>query len=118
MMKLNKTLIMGTGVLLTVGLLGTGAEMVKADSLNLQKLTPAEIMPTSPEIKKGQKVFVTIKDTPIQSVTVYNQNAKKTDQTVKMGSEFTAKDVKRVHGLKLVKVNNNQWLNTKDVVQD
>jgi hypothetical protein len=35
-----------------------------------------------------------------------------------MGSTYTAKDVKKAAGKKIVKINKSQWLNTKDVVKD
>ncbi|WP_369823631.1 hypothetical protein [Lactobacillus sp. HT06-2] len=61
--------------------------------------------------------MVVVKDTKKQTVAVYNKDAKKTNQTVKMGSEFTAKAVKKVNGKKIVKVSAKKWLNTKDVAK-
>lgn len=62
--------------------------------------------------------MVIVKDTKKQTVSVYNENAKKTNGSVKMGSEFTAKAVKKVNGKKIVKVSSNKWLSAKDVTQD
>lgn len=66
----------------------------------------------------GDKIFVVVKDTKNQKVTVYNKNAKKTSKKVAMGSTYTAKAVKKVHSTKIVRINKSQWLNTKDVVKD
>ncbi|WP_304682204.1 helix-turn-helix domain-containing protein [Lactobacillus taiwanensis] len=39
-------------------------------------------------------------------------------EDMEMGSTFTAKDVKKINGKKIVKVSSDKWLNTKDVVKD
>ncbi|RVU70378.1 MULTISPECIES: hypothetical protein [Lactobacillus] len=100
-----------------VSLAGMSAPVVQAETV-AAPLGSAEIMPTDSSIKKGQKIMVVVKDTKKQTVAVYNKNAKKTNKTVKMGSEFTAKAVKKVNGKKIVKVAAKKWLNTKDVAQN
>ena len=99
----------------SMSLLGVSASVTEAASF---KLGVAEVAPTNPAIKKGDKIFVTIKDTKNQKVAVLNANGTKTAKTVSMGSTFIAKDVKKTNGKKLVKISGNQWLNTKDVVKD
>ncbi|TSO25735.1 hypothetical protein [Lactobacillus sp. LL6] len=106
-----------SSVVVGMSLMGV-ASTAQAASFEAPKLGIAQEMPTNPSIQKGEKIFVTIKDTKKQTVAVYNKDAKKTSKTVKMGSTFTAKDVKKVHGKKIVKINKSQWLSTKDVVKD
>ena len=53
-----------------------------------------------------------------QTVNTLNSKGQKTSKKVSMGSTYTAKDVKKVSGKKIVKINSSQWLNTKDVVKD
>ena len=100
-----------------LSLVGVGSGVAQATSFTAPKLGTAEVVPTDPSIKKGDKIFVTIKDTKNQKVAVLNANGTKTAKTVSMGSTFTAKDVKKTNGKKLVKISGNQWLNTKDVVK-
>ncbi|PEG78556.1 hypothetical protein CP368_10290, partial [Lactobacillus sp. UMNPBX17] len=76
------------------------------------------VAPTNPSIKKGDKIFVVVKDTENQKVNVLNANGKKIVKKVSMGSTFTAKAVKKTNGKKIVKLNKSQWLNAKDVVKD
>ncbi|GMM13767.1 hypothetical protein LABF186_08820 [Lactobacillus amylovorus subsp. animalium] len=102
----------------SMSLLGVSASVTEAASFTAPKLDVAEVAPTNPAIKKGDKIFVTIKDTKNQKVAVLNANGTKTAKTVSMGSTFIAKDVKKTNGKKLVKISGNQWLNTKDVVKD
>ena len=106
-----------SGLVLAISFLGVGST-VSAATFTAPKLGVAEVAPTDPAIKKGEKIFVTVKDTKKQTVAVYYKDAKKTSKTVKMGSTFTAKDVKKVNGKKIVKVSSDKWLNTKDVVKD
>ena len=106
-----------SGLVLAISFLGVGST-VSAATFTAPKLGVAEVAPTDPAIKKGENIFVTVKDTKKQTVAVYNKDAKKTSKTVKMGSTFTAKDVKKVNGKKIVKVSSDKWLNTKDVVKD
>lgn len=112
-MKLVKVV---SSLAVAVSFLGMGSQVVSA-STEIAPLGKAEEMVTNPEIKKGEKIIVIVKDTKKQTVDVYNKNAKKTHKTVKMGKKFTAKAVKRVHGKKIVKVSGNRWLNTKDVTK-
>ncbi|MBU3828341.1 MAG: hypothetical protein H9806_04275 [Candidatus Lactobacillus pullistercoris] len=112
-MKLVKVV---SSVVVALGLASFGAQTVSA-ATEIAPLAPAEEMVANPEIKKGEKIIVVVKDTKKQTVTVYNKNAKKTHKTVKMGKRFTAKAVKRFHGKKIVKVSGNRWLNTKDVTK-
>lgn len=102
----------------SMSVLGVSAGTAEAASFTAPQLGVAEAAPTSPAIKKGDKIFVTIKDTDNQKVTVLNAKGQKTSKTVSMGSTFTAKDVKKTNGKKIVKINDSQWLNTKDVVKD
>lgn len=104
-------------VSVAVSLFGAAGQTVNADQV-APKLGTAEVMPTDPAIKKGQKIMVVVKDTKKQTVAVYNGQAQKTGKSVKMGQKFTAKAVKKVNGKKIVKVTGNKWLNTKDVAQN
>lgn len=114
MKKLVKVL---ASAVLFLGFAGASSQVVSA-ATTTASLGSAEVAPTNPAIKKGQKIMVIVKDTKKQTVSVYNSDAKKTNKSVKMGSEFTAKAVKKVNGKKIVKVSSNKWLNTKDVTQD
>lgn len=111
-MKLMKFV---SSVAVAVSFLGVSAPMVNAETV---KPGMSELAPTDPAIKKGQRIMVIVKDTKKQTVAVYNKNGKKTKKTVKMGTEFTAKQVKKVHGKQIVRVAGTKWLNTKDVTQD
>ena len=102
----------------SMSLLGVSASVTEAASFTAPKLGAAEVAPTNPAIKKGDKIFVVVKDTKNQKVAVYNQNAKKTGAKVTMGSTYTAKAVKKVDSKKIVKINKSQWLNSKDVVKN
>lgn len=106
-----------SSVVIAASFVGAGAQVVNAD-VNAPKLGVSEEIPTDPAIKKGQKIMVVVKDTKKQTVSVYNDQAEKTNKNVKMGSEFTAKAVKTVNGKKIVKVSADKWLNTKDVAQN
>ena len=102
----------------SMSLLGVSVSVTEAASFTAPKLGVAEVVPTNPAIKKGDKIFVTIKDTKNQKIAVLNANGTQSAKSVSMGSTFTAKDVKKTNGKKLVKISSNQWLNTKDVVKD
>lgn len=102
----------------SMSLIGVGASVSQAASFTAPKLGVAETMPTDPAIKKGDKIFVTVKDTKNQKVNVLDAQGHKTSQKVSMGSTYTAKDVKKAAGKKIVKINKSQWLNIKDVVKD
>ncbi|AGQ22680.1 hypothetical protein DM473_04015 [Lactobacillus helveticus] len=78
----------------SMSLLGVSS-FAQAASFNAPKLGVSEVAPTNPSIKKGDKIFVTVKDTKNQKVSVLNANGKK-----------------------IVKINKSQWLNVKDVVKD
>lgn len=105
-------------VVASMGLMSVGASVSQAASCAAPKLGTAQVMPTDPSIKKGDKIFVTVKDTKNQKVNVLNAQGHKTTQKVSMGSTYTAKDVKKADGKKIVKINKSQWLNIKDVVKD
>lgn len=117
MLESSKVLKVVSSLVIGLSLVGVGANAVQATSFVAPKLGTAEVAPTNPSIKKGDKIFV-VKDTKNQKVTVYNKNAKKTSKKVAMGSTYTAKAVKKVHSTKIVRINKSQWLNTKDVVKD
>ncbi len=68
----------------SMSLLGVSASVTEAASFTAPKLGVAEVAPTNPAIKKGDKIFVTIKDTKNQKVAVLNANGKKTAKTVSM----------------------------------
>lgn len=102
---------------IATSLFGGIGSVVSADTTYAPKLASAEVTPTSPVIKKGSKIMVIVKDTKNQKVTVYNNKAQKTKKTVKMGSKFTAKAVKKVHSRKIVQVKKNAWLNRNDVTK-
>ena len=105
-------------VVASMGLMSVGASVSQAASFEAPKLGTAQVMPTDPSIKKGDKIFVTVKDTKNQKVAVYNKNAEKTSKKVAMGSTYTVKDVKKVNKKKIVRINKSQWLNIKDVVKN
>lgn len=105
-------------VVASMGLMSVGASVSQATSFEAPKLGTAQVMPTDPSIKKGDKIFVTVKDTKNQKVNVLNAQGHKTTQKVSMGSTYTAKDVKKADAKKIVKINKSQWLNVKDVVKD
>lgn len=95
-------------------------------SVNLQMVSSAvttvspgsaNLKPTSPVVKKGQKVIIIVKDTKNQKVVVYDNNAKKTGKFVKMGTKFVVKAVKKVNGKNIVKIASNKWVNLNDVTQ-
>ena len=46
-----------------MSLLGVSASVTEAASFTAPKLGVAEVAPTNPAIKKGDKIFVTVKDT-------------------------------------------------------
>ncbi|WP_338934881.1 hypothetical protein [Lactobacillus helveticus] len=101
-------------VVASISMMGVGASVSKAASFTVPKLGVSEVAPTNPAIKKGDKIFVVVKDTKKQKVNVLNANGKKTSKKVSMGSAFTAKAVKKTNGKKIVKINKSQWLNVKD----
>ena len=105
-------------VVASISMMGVGASVSEAASFTASKLGLSEVATTNPSIKKGDKVFVVVKDTKNQKVNVLNANGKKTAKKVSMGSTFTAKAVKKTNGKKIVKINKSQWLNAKDVVKD
>ncbi len=111
-MKVISSLIIGLSIV------GVGSGVAQATLFTAPKLGTAEVVPTDPSIKKGDKIFVVVKDTKNQKVAVYNQNAKKNGAKVTMGSTYTAKAVKKVDSKKIVKINKSQWLNSKDVVKN
>ena len=105
-------------VVASISMMGVGASVSEAASFTAPKLGISEVAPTNSSIKKGDKIFVVVKDTKNQKVDVLNANGKKTAKKVSMGSTFTAKAVKKTNGKKIVKINKSQWLNIKDVVKD
>ena len=105
-------------VVASISMMGVGASVSEAAGFTAPKLGVSEVAPTNPLIKKGDKIFVVVKDTKNQKVNVLNANGKKTAKKVSMGSTFTAKAVKKANGKKIVKINKSQWLNAKDVVKD
>lgn len=118
-MLVSKNLVKVVSVAVaSMSLMGVGASVSQAASFTAPKLGVAETMPTDPAIKKGDKIFVTVKDTKNQKVNVLDAHGHKTSQKVSMGSTYTVKDVKKAAGKKIVKINKSQWLNTKDVVKD
>lgn len=118
MLESRKALKVISSLVIGLSLVGVGSGVVQATSFTAPKLGTAEVVPTDPSIKKGDKIFVVVKDTKNQKVVVYNQDAKKTGAKVTMGSTYTAKAVKKVNSKKIVKINQSQWLNIKDVVKN
>ncbi|ALJ22826.1 hypothetical protein AO203_01960 [Lactobacillus gallinarum] len=112
MLESRKVLKVVSSLVIGLSLVGICTCGVQATSFNASKLGTAEVAPTRPSIKKGDKIFVVVKDTKNQKVAVY------TKKTVKMGSTYTAKAVKKVNHKKIVRINKKQWLNTKDVVKN
>lgn len=43
---------------------------------------------------------------------------KKTKHTVKMGSTFIVKAVKKINKKKIILISKNRWLNAKDIVKN
>ncbi|MGN1271649.1 MAG: hypothetical protein ACI4T3_00705 [Lactobacillus sp.] len=118
MLELRRILNVVSSLVIGLGLVGVGSGVVQATSFTAPKLGTAEVIPTNPSIKKGDKIFVVVKDTDNQKVNVYDSNAKKTSAKVSMGSTYTAKAVKKVNSKKIVRINKSQWLNSKDVVKN
>ena len=118
MLESRKALKIVSSLVIGLSLVGVASPVAQATSFNAPKLGVAEEEPTNPAIKKGDKIFVVIKDTKNQKVAVYNKNAKKTGKKVAMGSTYTAKAVKKVNSKKIVRINKSQWLNSKDVVKN
>lgn len=96
-MKVISSLVIG------LSLVGVVSGVAQATSFTAPKLGTAEVVPTDPSIKKGDKIFVVVKDTKNQKVAVYNQNTKKTGGKVTMGSTYTAKAVRRLIGRRLLR---------------
>ena len=92
--------------------------IVHATSGRAPNLGMSQTTPTNPVIKKGDKIFVVIKDTQKQTVPVYNQYAKKTKHKVKMVSTFIVKAVKKINKKKIILISKNRWLNAKDIVKN
>ena len=61
----------------SMSLMGVGASVSQAASFTVPKLGVAETMPTDPAIKKGDKIFVTVKDTKNQKVNVLDAQGHK-----------------------------------------
>ena len=118
MLKVRKIFTLFTGLILGFGMLVASDTSVCADAFNAPKLGIAEDAPTNPAIKKGDKIFVVIKDTKNKTVAVYTPNGDKTGATVAMGSTYTNLAVKTVKNKKLVQINKQQWLNINDVVKN
>ena len=118
MLESRKVLKVVSSLVIGLSLVGIGSNAAQATSFTAPKLGTATQAPTNPAIKKGDKIFVVIKDTKNQKVNVLNAQGHKTTQKVSMGSTYTAKDVKKADGKKIVKINKSQWLNIKDVVKD
>ncbi|KRL90455.1 SLAP domain-containing protein [Lactobacillus kalixensis] len=118
MLEARKIFTAVTGLVLGLSLLGVGTTTVCADTFNAPKLGISQIAPTDPAIKKGDKIFVIVKDTDNQTVEVYNQSGEKTGETVDMGTTYTNMAVKKINDKKMVQINKNQWLNIKDVVKE
>lgn len=117
MMEVKSLVKVVSGLTIAMSLVGVGANVANADFTPAPKLASAEIAHTNPAVKKGERVIVTVKENG-KNVTVLDSNANKTSQTVKTGSTFIVKAVKKVNGKSIVKVNKSQWLNTKDIVKD
>ena len=118
MLESRKVLKVVSSLVIGLSLVGIGSNAAQATSFTAPKLGTATQAPTNPAIKKGDKIFVVIKDTKNQKVAVYNKNAEKTSKKVAMGSTYTVKDVKKVNKKKIVRINKSQWLNIKDVVKN
>lgn len=118
MLESRKVLKVVSSLVIGLSLVGICTCGVQATSFNASKLGTAEVAPTRPSIKKGDKIFVVVKDTKNQKVAVYNKNAKKTGKKVAMGSTYTAKAVKKVNKKKIIRIIKKQWLNSKDVVKN
>lgn len=82
------------------------------------RLNKAEKRPTSPVAKKGQKIFVVIKDTKKQTVPVVTSRNKRTKRTVKMGTVWKVRNSKRVRKTRIYQIKgHNRWLRSSDVVK-
>lgn len=63
-----------------MSLLGVSASITQAASFNAPKLGVSEVMSSNPAIKKGDKIFVTVKDTKNQTVNTLNSKGQKTSK--------------------------------------
>ena len=80
-MLVSKNLVKVVSVAVaSMSLMGVGASVSQAASFTAPKLGVAETMPTDPAIKKGDKIFVTVKDTKNQKVNVLDAQGHKTSQ--------------------------------------
>lgn len=82
----------------------------KAANFSAPRLGVATIKPSDPAIQKGDHVVVIIKRNSRQRVPVYNKNAVKMKKTVKMGTSFVVKTVKKVQGMEIARVKYQEWL--------
>lgn len=107
------------GLLISISLLGVSSQLINADYSGVP-LGSAEVKPTSPIAKKGQKIFVIIKDTKRQTVPVVNSRNKNTGKKVKMGTTWKVRAVKKVKKTRIYKISpkRNRWLRNKDVTKN
>ncbi len=70
--------------------------IVHATSGRAPNLGMSQTTPTNPVIKKGDKIFVVIKDTQKQTVPVYNQYAKKQSIRLKWAQRLSLKLLKKL----------------------
>lgn len=114
---MNKLVKVIASLVIAVSFLGMFVQVVNAKRAT-PRLASAEFFEDNPAIRKGHKIMVIIKDTKKQTVPVYKNNGRRARGSVKMGSRFTAKAIKKARGKKIVKVTRTKWLNTKDVTED
>lgn len=118
MLNMKKVITVVSGLVIGLSFATSASQVSAATIAPAPRLTKAEDMPTNPAIKKGDKIFVVVQDTKKQTVSVYDKDAKKTSNTIKMGTTWTAKATKNVNGKKLIRVNSSEWLNANDLVKD
>lgn len=119
MLNSKKLVKVVAGLVAGLSLVGAGSTVVSAQSYNGVKLTPAEQVETSPVAKRGDKIFVVVKDTKKQTVPVVNSRNHKTGKQVKMGSTWRVKQTKKVRGKRIYRIGSQRkWLRATDVTKD
>ncbi len=103
MLESRKALKVISSLVIGLSLVGVGSGVVQATSFTAPKLGAAEVVPTDPSIKKGDKIFVVVKDTKNQKVAVYNQDAKKTGAKVTMAQLTPLRQLRKLTAKRLLR---------------
>lgn len=119
MLDSKKLVKVVAGLVAGLSLIGMGSCVVSAQTYKGVKLTPAEQVETSPIAKKGDKIFVVVKDTKKQTVPVVNSRNHRTGKHVKMGSTWKVRQTKKVAGKRIYRIGSQKkWLRAADVTKD